>query len=588
MLKVEVTTEDRSSFLPRESPNEAFPPRAGDDKVSSPTSVRVVDQTAIAPFHISCLFQQSAFLNPPDKKPPANGYGDVEKPIFSPIPNQASPPPSRSCTLSRALDLQMSEIKIDASVSYDTVSEKVVRTICKELGVSSERVSSLIEDPKINEKIGQIIRAFVSERFAPRPEISFIRTQPRSRVSDVVSERTTLDYYHSILPLDLVKQAKVKTITDNPKKPYYFTCVVVASTTKNRCKRRSKLEEQKLDDLIQKLIGLPNPREFSKVVEILLDIADMVICSGTHSKKARLAIFELCKHFCTTSTSSRESELKCLDQWLRELGQGDGPKREEVEGREEEAKGKEEDVSPTGSLFRFGERSSLIQLFSINGRYEFAPSLTRDTLQVYTWSAEKRGLTAEALVQKIVKKEITNPDRTRRGYVYVYRTVESIGYVKIGHTDNVERRLLEWEDQCGYLIDECDELLRGIKRQVPHPKRLEDLIHAELKGERHQVLSCQVCHKTHDEWFKVDPTKAQRVVKKWTSWMNKEPYDEAGKFRSGKIEIPAVGDCETKQDQGTRNSRQSSWQKEKKPSGRQSLSKASAHNMTTRSKDVSS
>lgn len=199
-------------------------------------------------------------------------------------------------------------------------------------------------------------------------------------------------------------------------------------------------------------------------------------------------------------------------------------------------------VSITNSYFLFDKASGLEKLGIKHEEFTLAPNLTIKTLQKYVWAIKKRALTAEKLVEQIIHQPVTKTDRKKRGYIYVYQPLESFGFVKIGYSRNVEGRLEGWELKCRYLVKECKDLLQGTDRQAPHPRRLEALIHAELKDKRYEVLRCEACDKGHTEWFEVADTEAQKVVKKWTSWMQTAPYDEDGNLILDR-ERPVVGDC---------------------------------------------
>lgn len=622
----EFLMEDHSATTIVESPNEALQPRAVKYELSGLILGQpdlVVNQAGIPDFKLPSLFQQSIFTNTVDKKASPNECGVIEQQDFKFCHTMQIQPP-RSSTLDEALTLQISKMKLDASVSYRTVSETIIHTICEVLDNSSENASLLIKDSKTMDKIAQIIQEFVSTNFViqtnqQRQEVNFVSTQPRSQVKSLKPDKTALDFYADILPINLVERAKEKFHREWRS----FTRCAAVTLKKERCRNKSNLNESALDALVQELSSIPKPRDFSKVTKILLDIADMVFCTGVHLKKARFAIHDLCEHFYkNTNSPSREIELKCFDQWLRKLGQDEELKRESLEVKEKNNGTTEENILPKGpplisngadttsfvpipqskggvtntmatnGLFLFEDRFGLEKSGFKNEEFTFAPNLTHKTLQLYNWAIKKHELTAAKLVDQILRQPLTKTDRKQQGYIYVYRHVEAFGFVKIGRSISVEGRLEGWEMQCRYLIDERKDLLRGIDRQAPHPKRLEDLIHAELKEKRYQVSKCEHCGKKHVEWFKVDAAEAQRVVEKWTLWMQKEPYNEDGKFKSGETEVPTVGNCELKPTLAARkygnsrskSDRRSSNQRQSKAASQKKPLTPSTHHMSTRSK----
>ncbi|KAK3937724.1 DUF1766-domain-containing protein [Diplogelasinospora grovesii] len=105
--------------------------------------------------------------------------------------------------------------------------------------------------------------------------------------------------------------------------------------------------------------------------------------------------------------------------------------------------------------------------------------------------------------------------------------------LKIGRATNVQRRLNEWQRQCGYNLS----LIRfypyipsaspaAVPRKIPHSHKVERLIHIELAGLGLRVADrekCSACGKEHREWFEVDATRqavadVDSVVRRWSDW----------------------------------------------------------------------
>ncbi|KZZ99728.1 DNA-binding protein [Moelleriella libera RCEF 2490] len=108
--------------------------------------------------------------------------------------------------------------------------------------------------------------------------------------------------------------------------------------------------------------------------------------------------------------------------------------------------------------------------------------------------------------------------------------------LKIGRAANVQRRMNQWQRQCGYDI----EMLRyypyvagaegrpsssRTPRMTPHCKRVERLIHIELAGMglRANLDSCDACGRDHREWFEVEATRngirsIDDVIRRWVDW----------------------------------------------------------------------
>ena len=116
--------------------------------------------------------------------------------------------------------------------------------------------------------------------------------------------------------------------------------------------------------------------------------------------------------------------------------------------------------------------------------------------------------------------------------------------LKIGRASNVQRRMNEWNRQCGYNLT----LIRfypylpssslpsqhsarspppspSTPHKVPHAHRVERLIHLEL-AERRVKRDCESCGKEHREWFEVESSRnglkgVDEVIRRWTEWGKK-------------------------------------------------------------------
>lgn len=126
-------------------------------------------------------------------------------------------------------------------------------------------------------------------------------------------------------------------------------------------------------------------------------------------------------------------------------------------------------------------------------------------------------------------KNLTSSD-LKAGFIYLYWFPGNFGYVKIGMTTrSIQKRLEEWARQCGHDASPAyAEQLEGMQHAVavPHVRRVETLVHAELREVRYKEVGCRECGKTHREWFRVDLASAKRVVGKWRDWVGGRPYEE--------------------------------------------------------------
>lgn len=115
--------------------------------------------------------------------------------------------------------------------------------------------------------------------------------------------------------------------------------------------------------------------------------------------------------------------------------------------------------------------------------------------------------------------------------------------LKIGRATNVQRRLNEWQRQCGYdlsLVRYYPYVPSGggnspggeiasaeeVARKVPHSHKVERLVHIELAGRGMRVADrekCEACGREHREWFEVEASRAavaevDEVVRRWSDW----------------------------------------------------------------------
>ena len=131
-------------------------------------------------------------------------------------------------------------------------------------------------------------------------------------------------------------------------------------------------------------------------------------------------------------------------------------------------------------------------------------------------------------MEEILREPLTQNEE-ESGYIYLYRNDVYAGMGKIGKTTgDVGKRLKEWERR-------CKRLVRADFRSEhsPHVGRIETLIHADLTEMRFRTSRCSACSTVHKEWFQIDdPESVKKIIIKWTTWMNRQPYEEKdGKWR---------------------------------------------------------
>jgi hypothetical protein len=126
---------------------------------------------------------------------------------------------------------------------------------------------------------------------------------------------------------------------------------------------------------------------------------------------------------------------------------------------------------------------------------------------------------SEALRKKIAEPLL--PSDLMQGYVYIFWDKEHFGKLKIGRTIDLEQRLRQWNRQCRREYVYHPNADGPV--EIPHVRRIEELIHIELKDSR-LMRKCEGCHKTHKEWFRMDQMHADKVLKKWQGWILQKPY----------------------------------------------------------------
>jgi hypothetical protein len=132
-------------------------------------------------------------------------------------------------------------------------------------------------------------------------------------------------------------------------------------------------------------------------------------------------------------------------------------------------------------------------------------------------------------ISQALREELEKPLTVRGqqpGYIYIFWSKGQFGYVKIGRTDNPDRRLKEWNSKCNRQHEyhaSCDGLW------VPHVARVERLMHVELKDKR-RAMTCDVCVNKkgnpveHNEWFEMRSEEAIPIFQKWRAWIEQQPY----------------------------------------------------------------
>lgn len=117
----------------------------------------------------------------------------------------------------------------------------------------------------------------------------------------------------------------------------------------------------------------------------------------------------------------------------------------------------------------------------------------------------------------------------QEGYIYMFTRESDPGYVKIGWSTDVARRMREWERHCHY-----KPILVYQSPLISHAFRAEQLIFTQLAKWRCDDMRCindDICQSRHKEWFKLRQRDALRVIEMWVDWVRSSPYHEYGRLK---------------------------------------------------------
>jgi hypothetical protein len=133
-----------------------------------------------------------------------------------------------------------------------------------------------------------------------------------------------------------------------------------------------------------------------------------------------------------------------------------------------------------------------------------------------------QNLSVSSALREEIMKPLT-PSALKAGFIYLFWDLENFGAVKIGRTNNLARRLADWNRGCGRTHMYHPASQRGELSEIPHVNRIERLMHIELKQCRKQRW-CKGCGKNHVEWFVVGETLVTQIFRKWHDWIMQKPY----------------------------------------------------------------
>ncbi|KAL2823539.1 T5orf172 domain-containing protein [Aspergillus cavernicola] len=157
---------------------------------------------------------------------------------------------------------------------------------------------------------------------------------------------------------------------------------------------------------------------------------------------------------------------------------------------------------------------------------EFWP-ITKNTsrFDLIPWNKKPGGATGPHIIREVLVKSFSDKEH-QDGYVYAFEVEGNKGFVKIGYTTRtVKDRLKDWEFDCNRVPKCLYPNPSNNVMKVPNAHRVEQLCHAEFSSYRVRTY-CKVCRKQHLEWFEISSKEAIAVIRKWTRWMRRDPYEE--------------------------------------------------------------
>lgn len=97
------------------------------------------------------------------------------------------------------------------------------------------------------------------------------------------------------------------------------------------------------------------------------------------------------------------------------------------------------------------------------------------------------------------------------GYIYIFAYTD--GPLKIGRAHNLERRLYQWEAQCGPVPQLIAHYPTSSSMRCRASKKVERLVHLEL--EHCRIKRPCKCGRLHQEWFLISPDQARALISRW-------------------------------------------------------------------------
>ena len=109
------------------------------------------------------------------------------------------------------------------------------------------------------------------------------------------------------------------------------------------------------------------------------------------------------------------------------------------------------------------------------------------------------------------------------GVIYAYCRKPHTEFIKIGFTTKPLEPYLKGVARRCKLEANSFELLYANKGKILHPRRVEEMVHAELLASRYDYRVCK-CKTNHIEYFKLDLDTVRASIDRWSAWMSKDNY----------------------------------------------------------------
>ncbi|KAL3462010.1 meiotically up-regulated gene 113-domain-containing protein [Aspergillus heterothallicus] len=285
-------------------------------------------------------------------------------------------------------------------------------------------------------------------------------------------------------------------------------CVAIKKNTNARCGSRRNLNIEVIYEKLDTL-SISNITGINTVLQGLLTL---MLC-GKHQDGARKA---LASWFEDKQPVELEGHRPEIEEWIKALTRSPGLPQNTA------ASVPDRDIA-TGLV----ENPTLYAAPTPTGSNPLSLTKERISSPIQNFEPYKPkchiGKNTSMMLREVLTAPLTKNEIEASGMIYIFWYQGNFGHLKIGHTRDLDKRLRTWEKDCGKSLDVHFPLDEDDKRPVQHVRRVEKLIHAELKDCRLKE-ACSNCNKTHIEWFHVSKDAAVSAARKWILWMRKQPY----------------------------------------------------------------